>query len=102
MERYCRERNIPYADLGVPARLEDFVDYGRAFQRKFVPHLEEVLVKRLYRRGNHYRLQLETGAECAARAVIVAAVGDLRTLLCCLRQFPECQKNSGHARFRSQ
>ncbi len=73
LERYCRDRKIPYADLGLPARLEDFVDYGRAFQRKFVPHLEEVLVKRLYRRGNHYRLELETGAECAARAVIVAA-----------------------------
>ncbi len=73
LERYCRERNIPYADLGVPARLEDFVEYGRAFQRKFVPHLEEVLVKRLYRDGNYYRLQLETGAECAARSVIVAA-----------------------------
>ena len=73
LERYCRDRKIAYADVGVPPRLEDFVDYGRAFQRKFVPHLEEVLVKRLYRNGNHYRLQLETGSECAARAVIVAA-----------------------------
>ena len=73
LERYCRDRKIPFADLGVPPRLEDFVDYGRAFQRKFVPHLEEVLVKRLYRHRSHYRLQLETGAECAARAVIVAA-----------------------------
>ena len=73
LERYCRDRKIAYADVGVPPRLEDFVDYGRAFQRKFVPHLEEVLVKRLYRNGDHYRLQLETGAECAARAVIVAA-----------------------------
>jgi len=73
LERYCRERNIAYADLGLPVRLEDFVDYGRAFQRRFVPHLEEVLVKRLDRQGNHYRLRLETGAECAARAVIVAA-----------------------------
>ena len=73
LERYCRERNIPYADLGAPVRLDDFVDYGRTFQRRFVPHLEEVLVKRLDRQGNHYRLQLETGAECTARTVIVAA-----------------------------
>jgi len=73
LERYCRDRNIAYADVGVPQRLEDFVDYGREFQRKFVPHLEEVMVKRLYRHGNHYRLQLQTGSECTARAVIVAA-----------------------------
>jgi thioredoxin reductase len=73
LERYCRERNIPYADLGIPPRLEDFVDYGRAFQRSLVPHLEEVMVKSLEQDGRHYRLQLETGAHCLARSVVVAA-----------------------------
>ena len=73
LEHYCRERNIAYADLGVPVRLEDFVDYGREFQRRLVPHLEEIKVKRLYRDGSRYRLELETGAECVARAVVVAA-----------------------------
>jgi hypothetical protein len=72
-ERYCRERSIPYAALGVPPRLEDFVGYGREFQRRLVPHLEETLVERLSLNGSHYRLQLETGALCEARAVIVAA-----------------------------
>ena len=73
LERYCRERNIPYADLGIPPRLEDFVDYGRAFQRNLVPHLEEVMVKSLEHDGSRYRLQLETGAHCLARTVVVAA-----------------------------
>jgi hypothetical protein len=72
-ERYCREWNIPYADLGIPPRLEDFVDYGRAFQRRLVPHLEEVMVKSLEHDGSCYRLRLETGAHCTARAVVVAA-----------------------------
>jgi thioredoxin reductase len=72
-ERYCRERNFPYADLGIPPRLEDFVDYGRAFQRSLVPHLEEVTVKSLEHDGSRYRLRFETGAHCAARAVVVAA-----------------------------
>ena len=72
-ERYCREWNIPYADLGTPPRLEDFVDYGRAFQRRLVPHLEEVMVKSLEHDGSCYRLRLETGAHCTARAVVVAA-----------------------------
>jgi lysine/ornithine N-monooxygenase len=72
-ERYCRERKIPYADLGIPPRLEDFVDYGRAFQRKLVPHLEESIVKSLEHEDTHYRLKLESGVECTARAVVVAA-----------------------------
>ena len=72
-ERYCRERNIPYADVGIPPRLEDFVDYGRAFQRRLVPHLEEVMVKSLEHDVSCYRLRLETGAHCTARAVVVAA-----------------------------
>ena len=72
-EHYCRGRNIPYADLGVPPRLEDFVGYGRAFQRKLVPHLEEVMIKSLEYDGSHYRLRLETGADCLARSVVVAA-----------------------------
>jgi thioredoxin reductase len=72
-ERYCRERNIPYANLGMPPRLEDFVDYGRAFQRRLVPHLEEMLVKSLEHDGSRYLLKFETGAHCTARAVVVAA-----------------------------
>jgi thioredoxin reductase len=72
-ERYCREQNVPYARLGVPPRLEDFVDYGRSFQRSLVPHLEEVMVKSLEHDGSRYRLQLETGALCLARTVVVAA-----------------------------
>ena len=72
-ERYCRERNIPYADLGVPPRREDFVDYGRAFQRNLVPHLEEATVESLEHDGSRYRLQFETGAFCFAQTVVVAA-----------------------------
>src|ERR1700722_8285685 len=69
---YCRERNVPYADLGVPPRLEDFVDYGREFQRSLVPHLEKVTVKSLEHDGSRYQLRFETGAHCLAQAVIVA------------------------------
>jgi thioredoxin reductase len=72
-ERYCRDRNIPYADLGIPPRLEDFVDYGRAFQRRLVPHLEEAMIESLEHDGSCYRLRFETGAHCTARAVVVAA-----------------------------
>jgi L-lysine 6-monooxygenase/L-ornithine 5-monooxygenase len=72
-DRYCRDRNIPYADLGIAPRIEDFIDYGRAFQRRLVPHLEQVMVKSLEYDGSLYRLGFETGAHCMARAVVVAA-----------------------------
>jgi cation diffusion facilitator CzcD-associated flavoprotein CzcO len=89
-ERYCRGRNVPYADLGVPPRLEDFVDYGRTFQRKLVPHLEKVMVKSLERDGGHYRLRLETGAYCLARSVIVAAgISHFATLPKTLSDLPQ-------------
>ncbi len=99
-ESYCRERNIAYADLGVPPRLEDFVDYGREFQRRLVPHLEETLVKRLYRDGSYYRLLLETGAECVAQAVVVAAgISHFAVLPEPVAGLP---KSSRYAHFRSQ
>jgi thioredoxin reductase len=71
--RYCRERDIPYADLGIPPRREDFVNYGRAFQRRLVPHVEEVMVESLEFDGSLYRLRLATEDQCSARSVIVAA-----------------------------
>jgi thioredoxin reductase len=71
--RFCREHNIPFDELGTPPRLEDFVDYGRAFQRRFVPHLEQAMVESLEHDGSHYRLRLETGNHCTARVVVVAA-----------------------------
>jgi hypothetical protein len=68
LERYCRERNIAYADLGQPVRLEDFVDYGRAFQRRFVPHLEEVLVKSKRCSVTGERKPRATAHRCGAQA----------------------------------
>ena len=70
---YCRERNIPYADLDIPPRLEDFVAYGRAFQRKFVPELDERMVTGLEQDQSGFVLRLASGPDCRAKAVVVAA-----------------------------
>jgi hypothetical protein len=72
-ERHCRERNIPFAELGVPPRREDFVDYGLAFQRRLVPHLENETVESLEWHDGRYRLRFESGGSCFAQAVVVAA-----------------------------
>src|SRR5690348_16760004 len=40
LRRFCAERGVPYADLGVPVPLELFAAYGLAFQKRYVPQLD--------------------------------------------------------------
>src|SRR5262249_22574852 len=39
LRHYCEERNVGYADLGTPVRVEDFCAYGLALPPRFSPHL---------------------------------------------------------------
>src|SRR5579863_5698028 len=61
LRHYCQQEGIEYADVGDPVRLETFVAYGLAFQRKFVPNLEEKLVVSVQESPVGYELQLEDG-----------------------------------------
>jgi lysine/ornithine N-monooxygenase len=69
---YCQQQGIEYADVGEPVRLETFIAYGLAFQRKFVPNLEEKLVVGLEESPVGYELQLEDGEKVLARSVVIA------------------------------
>jgi thioredoxin reductase len=73
LEHFCRLNAIPYADTGLPVRLETFVSYGMEFQRKMVPELEDRTVVRLEHSPAGYRLQLDNGEIAFARKVVVAA-----------------------------
>ena len=57
--QYCREKRLPYADIGTPVPLETFCEYGLAFQRQFVPTLEAKIGGR--HRPRPVRLHGETG-----------------------------------------
>jgi thioredoxin reductase len=70
--RYCRERGLGYADLGLPVPLAMFCEYGLAFQRRFVPTLEQHMVRWLKNRGEHFTLELDNGETFNARRVVVA------------------------------
>lgn len=70
--RYCAERNLPYADLGLPVPLETFSDYGLEFQRRFVPQLEEKILESLRRQPDRFVLKLTNGEVFAARRVVLA------------------------------
>lgn len=69
---FCAERLVPYADedWGVP--VEVFTAYGRAFQERLVPHLEEVDVAHIARGLAGFDLSLADGRQVAARRVILA------------------------------
>jgi thioredoxin reductase len=70
--RYCRERGLGYADLGLPVPLAMFCEYGLAFQRRFVPTLEQHMVRGLKNSGGHFTLELDNGETFNARRVVLA------------------------------
>jgi thioredoxin reductase len=70
--RYCQERGLEYADLGLPVPLATFCEYGLAFQRRFVPTLEQHMVKGLKNGAGQFTLELDNGETLDARRVVVA------------------------------
>ena len=40
LARFCADRGLPYKDIGFPIPLSTFIDYGIAFQQRFVPCLK--------------------------------------------------------------
>jgi thioredoxin reductase len=70
---YCARAGIAYQDTGLPVRLETFVDYGLAFQKKFVPNLEEKLVTSVQLAEKGFQLVLDDQKKVLAQNVIVAA-----------------------------
>jgi thioredoxin reductase len=69
---YCRSEGIPYEDLGLPVALDTFSSYGLAFQRKFVPNLENKLVESLRRESGSFKIRLDDGEEVTARRIVIA------------------------------
>lgn len=73
LAEFCKRSGIVYSDVGVPVRLETFIAYGKAFQKKLVPELENKTVVRLNRSGSRFGVELDTGEVVTAEKVIVAA-----------------------------
>lgn len=69
---YCRRHGIAYADTGLPVALETFSAYGLAFQRKFVPQLEDRTLVSLQRDGSNFALIFADGTIVLARRVVLA------------------------------
>jgi thioredoxin reductase len=70
--QYCRERRLDYADTGQPVPVETFCEYGLAFQQRFVPTLEQVLVTAIDRSPSGFMVKLDSGESVSTRRVVVA------------------------------
>lgn len=72
LKRFCGWSGVPYDDYGVPVALKTFCDYGLAFQRSFVPDVDERMVAAVARAPSGYLLRLSDGEEVPARKVVCA------------------------------
>jgi thioredoxin reductase len=72
LEAFCRDNGRAYAPYGVPVPLETFLAYGDWFQRRQVPHLEQVLVTDVAPDEGGYCVTLADGRNITARRVVVA------------------------------
>jgi thioredoxin reductase len=73
LKSYCAERAAPYADIGLPVPIDTFIAYGQEFQRRYVPHLENVQISSLKQSSDHFQLTTAAGEDLRARQVVVAA-----------------------------
>jgi thioredoxin reductase len=72
LKKFCAERAIPYADIGLPVHLETFAAYGVDFQRRLVPNLERKVLVDIGREANRFRLHLDDGEVAWANKVVLA------------------------------
>lgn len=72
LKDYCASSGITYQDTGIPVKLETFVAYGLAFQKRFVQNLEEKLVTFVQPAEKGFQLVLDNHEEVFVRNVIVA------------------------------
>jgi len=72
LQTFCRDIQLPYDDTRLPVALETFVNYGLAFQKRFVPELDERMVVEIARTGEDFKLRLQDGGTVVARRVVLA------------------------------
>jgi thioredoxin reductase len=72
LAEYCTRLGLPYANVGLPIGRDVFADYGVAFQRQCVPHLEQVDVVGLQQVPQGFSLTLANGETMIARQVVLA------------------------------
>jgi len=72
LKRFCAERALPYHDELMPLPLQRFVDYGEAFQSRYVPAVERKSLIGLEPGAGCLRATFDDGETVEARRVVVS------------------------------
>ena len=72
VKNFCTERAMPYHDEMMPLPLDRFVEYGEAFQVRYVPAVERKSLLSLEPVNGGFRAAFDDGETVQARRVVVA------------------------------
>jgi hypothetical protein len=72
VQQFCAEREAPYHDSLMALPLESFVAYGEAFQRRYVPSVEQKKLTSLSQSPQGFVAVFDDGEVVNARRVVVA------------------------------
>jgi thioredoxin reductase len=72
LEAFCANRALPYHASNIPVPLETFISYGEAFQKRFVPDVENCELVRLDWTGSRFHAVFHDGESLYAKRVIIA------------------------------
>ena len=72
LAKFCAERGIPYADTGIPVRLETFTDYGLAFSERILPQLENKMIVGIEAAPEGFVVRIDDGELIKTQRVILA------------------------------
>ncbi|MBN8963495.1 MAG: NAD(P)/FAD-dependent oxidoreductase [Rhizobiales bacterium] len=71
-KNFCVERALPYHDELIPLPLERFVEYGEAFQVRYVPNVERKMLMALEPGPAGFHASFNDGETLHARRVVIA------------------------------
>jgi thioredoxin reductase len=72
LKSYCSERALPYHDELMPLPLSRFIEYGKAFQTRYVSAVERKTLMALESGADCFRATFDDGETVYARRVVVA------------------------------
>jgi len=72
LKRFCTERALPYHDHLMPLPLSRFIEYGEAFQARYVPAVERKTLVALEPGDGCFRASFDNGEIVHTRRVVVA------------------------------
>ncbi|WP_158743698.1 NAD(P)-binding domain-containing protein [Acidisphaera sp. L21] len=69
---FCAAEGIAYADTGIPVSLGTFVAYGKAFQKRHVPNVQERTVTAIRQIAKGFETIFADGGRMRSRRVVMA------------------------------